>query len=242
MDLTTSIIVIVVGLLLCTYIFLVLLKAHSVSIDEEILAVGRRLLQRCDINIRRTQEIITLMQGWKDYELPGQAILDELHNNVIATAAKGGFDKFKQGLESGDFTSLLTLDGTNASTIGAALLVMSFLSRCFAEEGKPTEDLDAARDLLTQDLSLFNFSFDLDLSFNIFQGLADCVKFRGFGKKFDLEALLCKLIKDLVADKKDAASSQWDKIGDAFGNFGTSIGNSLGFDGASASDVGASNP
>ena len=215
---------------------------YTFSIDEEILAVGRRLLQRCDINIRRTQEIIDLMQGWKDYELPGQAILDELHNNVIATAEKGGFDKFKQALESGNFTSLLTLDGTNASTIGAALLVLSFLSRCFAKEGKPTEDLDDARDLLTQDLSLFNFSFDLDLSFNIFQGLADCVKFRGFGKSLDLEALLCKLIKDLVADKKDAASSQWDKIGDAFGNFGTSIGNSLGFDGASAADVGASNP
>jgi len=212
---------------------------YTFSIDDEILAVGRRLLQRCDINIRRTQEIIDLMKGWRDYELPGQTILDELHNNIISTADKGGFDKFKQALESGNFTSLLTLDGTNASTIGAALLVISFLSKCFAEEGKPTEELDDARDVLTQDLSLFNFSFDLDLSFNIFQGLADCVKFRGFGKKLDLEALLCKLIKDLVADKKDAASSQWDKLGDSLGNIGSSIGSSLGFGGAAASDPGS---
>lgn len=209
---------------------------YTFSIDDEVLAVGRQILRRTDINLKRTQDIVKLMQGWRDYPLPGQDILDRLHKNIMDTADKGGFDKFKEALASGNFTSLLTLDATNASTIGAALAVVSMLASCFKDDGKDTTELDKARDLITEDLSLFNFSLDINLDINIFKGILDCVTFRGFGDKFGLEELVCKLVQDLVGPAKDAASSQWDSIQDSIGNIGTSVGSKFGFDGASPAD------
>lgn len=206
---------------------------YTFSIDPSILAVGRNLLQRCDVNIARTQQIIRIMKRWSEYKLPAQEILNQMHANLINIAETSGYDKFIEAVNGGDFKKLLTFDPQNASTLGTALAVVSFLHKCFAGEDKDTSILDDVRDSITEDLSLFNFSLEVDLDFNIFKGISECVKFRGLGKKFDLEEALCTLVKDLVGFASNPISSQWDKIKESLGNTGASIGNSLGFDGES---------
>ena len=209
---------------------------YTFSIDDTILALGRQILQRTDTNLRRTQEIVALMKGWRDYPLPGQEILDRLHSNIINTADLGGFDKFKDKLSGGDFTSLLTLDATNASSIGVALAVISLLASCASEDGRDTTALNKARDSITEDLSLFNFSLSINFDLNIFEGIRNCIVFKGLSKKFDLEELICNLVKDLGITPGASVSNQWDSVQDSIGNLGEDIGNSMGYSGASPAD------
>lgn len=216
------------------------LAMYTFNIDQGVLAVGRQILQRCDVNIRRTEEIIALMEEWENYELPAQDILNQMQDSIISVADAAGFDGFKKAMLEGKYDELLNMNMENASTIATALAVVSFLYNCFAEDGKNTDDLDEVKDRLTSDLSLFNFSLEIDLDFNIFKNLMECINLRGLGVRFDLEELLCSLVKDFVGLAKEPSlppSTEWDNIGKSFGNAGAGLANSLGFNAPMPGDI-----
>jgi len=143
------------------------LAMYTFNIDESILSVGRSILTRCDINIRRTEEIAALMQGWYDYELPGQEVLNQMQNSIINAADKGGFTGFKRAMLEGKYSELLNMNASGGNTAVATMAAISFLTSCMLDDGKDTDELDDIKDTLNEDLSLFNFSLELDLDFNM---------------------------------------------------------------------------
>lgn len=198
---------------------------YTFSIDDGVLSIGRQILKRCDINIKRTQQIRDTMQAWVDYELPRKDVLDRLYNNLLDSANAGGFDNFASALTRGDWGKLLTMEFADANSVMALLTVLSLLAQCFKDDGKDTSELDELRDAIKEDLSLFDFSLEIDLDLNIFKGILDCIRFRGFGSKFDLQELLCSLVKEISGDEQNAVSSAWDDVGKAFGDATSAVGN-----------------
>lgn len=213
------------------------LAMYTFNVDESILSVGRTILQRCDINIGRTQRIAAIMQNWYDYELPGQAVLDQLSNSVLNAANKGGFTGFSKALLRGDYGSLLNMNASQANEIAMVMAVLSLLSQCLADDGKDTDQLDDIRGTVSEDLSLFNFSLEIDLDFNIFKGILECIKFKGIGKLWDLEEIICEFVQEYAPKITDPVSSAWDGLQDSFADMGSSLGNSLGLGDSAPSDV-----
>ena len=199
-----------------------ILEAHGAlytfSVKPETIKAGRGLVERFAITRARDAEIYTILNNFIKFQENADAKMELYAKQLEETMKNAKADQLLGGWSSGDWESFFKTNAESMTYVGAALSVFAMIKKC-REDDEEAEDLDEVQEKLFGLSDLLHINLDLDLDFNIFKNIQDCVDLKGLALKFDLQKFICQLVEEF-SDKKTPAGkeekSAWDKIKVAF--------------------------
>ena len=199
-----------------------ILEAHGAlytfSVKDETLKAGQSLVERFALTRARDAEIYGILDSFVKFQEGADAQMEIYAKQLEETMKNANADMLLGNWANGDWASFFKLSPDTMSTIGAALAVFAMIQKC-REGDEDADDIDDVQEKLFGLSDLLHINLDLDLDFNIFKNLQDCIDLKGLALKFDLQKFICKLTEEF-SDKKTPAGqeekSTFDKIKEAF--------------------------
>ena len=209
-----------------------LLEAHGAlytfSANDETFEEGRGIIERFSITRARDAEIYSIFDNFIKFQEGADVQMEIYAAQLEETMRAAGVDNLLGSWVSGDFLSVFKMGPETASMIGAALAIFALIQACLDTEDE-REELEKTQEKLFALSDLLHIKLDLDLDFNIFKNLQDCIELKGLALNFDLQKFICAVI-DQFSDKKTAAGKPektiYDKLKAAW-HIGTNPGSGL---------------
>ena len=191
---------------------------YTFSVKEETLEAGRGLVERFALTRARDAEIYQILDSFIKFQEGADEKMELYGKQLEETMKNAKADWMLGNWAGGDWENFFKMSPDNMSTVGAALAVFAAIQKC-REGDENADDLDEVQEKLFGLSDLLHINLDLDLDFNIFKNIQDCIDLKGLARKFDLQKLICKLTEEF-SDKKTPAGkaekSTFDKIKEAF--------------------------
>lgn len=169
-----------------------LLSIPSAKSRTAVIAEGRALIAHCDLAIQQDTEISQILTTFINTPIPLEETLAAIQAGLAKILEDLGLDAAADALKSGDFAKLFSMNGKNATYIGAALEALAFLKACFGDAADLNKFLQIENGL-KGDEELLNVKITLNFDLAILKNLADCLDFTALASLFSTEEFLCGL-------------------------------------------------
>lgn len=169
-----------------------MLGVASSSVRAAVISEGIALMAHCDLSIAQDTEIIGYLNTFINTPIPLEDTLNQIEAGLSKLLKDLGLDRAADALTKGDFGKLFSMNGKNATFIGAALEALALLKQCFPNQADLNNFLSIENSIKgDQDLLNIKVTFDFDLA--IFNNLANCANWTNLANLFTTKDFLCGL-------------------------------------------------
>ena len=166
----------------------------SKPVRKDSLSLCNSFIKRTDLSVARDKDIIAELTSFINTPIPLEEDMTAALTGIKRMLKALKLDRAADALSTGDFTSFFAMDGRNATYVGAAMVALGELRKCFKDD-KQAAQINKVQRQLERRQDLLTLSVTLDFDTAILKNLQKCVDLTGLANLFSSKESACSLLK-----------------------------------------------